>query len=285
MRNMKTCPNPKCKTTGIPDEAKFCPNCGTMLQKEEPAKRMIISECHLVPNFIKKGEQCRLVWKGDNVKNIIVNDQHYNATDDIFLSPSQSQPYNVIFIGDNTIISLNAEVKVETPYLFGERGQEKYLNGEPFCIQADARQLVRTSGSGMQGRYCFNGGINVSRYVKYFLSGDYPQITISIGSNGMLSEIKYEGTKRSGEGYTRPHITVFFAERVSESGLIIKKKNYTGIMYRSLTHICFGHQFISEQEWMKNYGNEFHTFCDQHLPLLKKIFGIDPIYENPFWRW
>lgn len=31
---MKTCPNPKCKTTGIPDEAKFCPKCGMWLSHE-----------------------------------------------------------------------------------------------------------------------------------------------------------------------------------------------------------------------------------------------------------
>ena len=31
---MKTCPNPKCKATGIPDEAKFCPNCGRLLSAE-----------------------------------------------------------------------------------------------------------------------------------------------------------------------------------------------------------------------------------------------------------
>lgn len=29
---MKTCPNPNCKTTGIPDDAKFCPVCGTELK-------------------------------------------------------------------------------------------------------------------------------------------------------------------------------------------------------------------------------------------------------------
>lgn len=28
------CPNPKCNTTGIPDDAKFCPNCGTLLINE-----------------------------------------------------------------------------------------------------------------------------------------------------------------------------------------------------------------------------------------------------------
>ena len=25
------CPNPQCKTTGIPEDAKFCPNCGALL--------------------------------------------------------------------------------------------------------------------------------------------------------------------------------------------------------------------------------------------------------------
>lgn len=25
------CPNPRCKTTGIPEDAKFCPNCGALL--------------------------------------------------------------------------------------------------------------------------------------------------------------------------------------------------------------------------------------------------------------
>ena len=28
---MKTCPNPKCKNTDIPDDARFCPACGTQL--------------------------------------------------------------------------------------------------------------------------------------------------------------------------------------------------------------------------------------------------------------
>lgn len=36
---MKTCPNPKCKTTSIPDDAKFCPNCGASLCLPKPAKR------------------------------------------------------------------------------------------------------------------------------------------------------------------------------------------------------------------------------------------------------
>ena len=37
---MKTCP--KCKTTGIPDDAKFCPVCGAkiILQKKDPQQLM-----------------------------------------------------------------------------------------------------------------------------------------------------------------------------------------------------------------------------------------------------
>lgn len=28
---MKTCPNQKCKASGLPDDAKFCPNCGEQI--------------------------------------------------------------------------------------------------------------------------------------------------------------------------------------------------------------------------------------------------------------
>lgn len=45
---MKTCPNPKCKATGIPDNAKFCPVCGQLIlslnqlrkQKENDRNRL-----------------------------------------------------------------------------------------------------------------------------------------------------------------------------------------------------------------------------------------------------
>lgn len=41
---MKTCPNPKCKTTGIPDEAKFCPNCGTPLNSTNRRNKFLYGE-------------------------------------------------------------------------------------------------------------------------------------------------------------------------------------------------------------------------------------------------
>ena len=35
---MKTCPNPQCNMSGIPDEAKFCPKCGMPLTTQSPSK-------------------------------------------------------------------------------------------------------------------------------------------------------------------------------------------------------------------------------------------------------
>lgn len=122
---MKTCPN--CKTTGIPDEAKFCPNCGTMLKAEEPAKRMTISECRLVPSIIKQGEQCRLVWKGENVSSIIVDDKPYQIYEDIILRPNQSHTYNIAFVDSGGYVNgkvireqLNVTVKSPNPVIVKE---------------------------------------------------------------------------------------------------------------------------------------------------------------------
>ena len=96
---MKTCPN--CKTTGFPDEAKFCPNCGTMLKREEPVKKMTISECRVVPNEIKQGESCRILWKGENVKAIHLDHFLYSVTHDLTFKPEQSRLYNIGFEGED----------------------------------------------------------------------------------------------------------------------------------------------------------------------------------------
>ena len=95
------CPNPNCNTKNLPDEARFCPECGTMLHKEEPAKKMTITECRLVPNLLKQGEQCKLQWKGTAVKTIVVDNIQYNAEREIYVTPTQSRTYYIGFIGEN----------------------------------------------------------------------------------------------------------------------------------------------------------------------------------------
>lgn len=156
---MKTCPNPKCKTTGIPDEAKFCPNCGTMLQKEEPAKRMTLSECCFVPNVIKKGEVCELRWRGTNVRSVVIDGVGYNTRNDIFLSPAQSREYDIQFVGeDGQSIKDKLYVTVRSPYLFEGKGQPSEIKGR---LIVDIRQCERTQGLGWDGKYEFQGGMPV----------------------------------------------------------------------------------------------------------------------------
>ena len=137
---MKICPNPSCIFTGIPDEAKFCPNCGTMLQKKEPIKRMTISECRLVPNVIKKGEQCRLVWKGENVSSIIIDDKPYQIYEEIILRPNQSHTYSIAFVDDKgyingKVIHEQLNVTVKSPYLFEGKGQPSEIKGRLIVVK------------------------------------------------------------------------------------------------------------------------------------------------------
>ena len=102
------CPNPNCNTKNLPDEARFCPECGTMLHREEPVKKMTITECRLVPNLLKQGEQCKLQWKGTAVKTIVVDNIQYSAEREIYVTPTQSRTYYIGFIGEigKTIIPL-----------------------------------------------------------------------------------------------------------------------------------------------------------------------------------
>lgn len=102
----------KCKTAGLPDEAQFCPNCGAPLTPAESTKRMTISECRLVPNTIKNGERCKLVWKGENVEFIEVNLIRYKANEEIVFTPSQSYTCNVSFHGGGKCISKQVHIVI-----------------------------------------------------------------------------------------------------------------------------------------------------------------------------
>lgn len=295
---MKTCPNPKCKTTGLPEEAIFCPNCGIALQTESD-KRMTVSECRFVPNVIKKGGQCNLIWKGKNVSSIIVEDKTYQKNEDIVLCPNQSHTYNIAFCDSSGYVNGNVirkqlNVTVETPLLFGDQGEKTVIGW-----RADARKLVRVSGIGMQGKFYFNGDTSDDRNITYYVSEGNRWMTISI-FEGRISSITYHSgidilkKTKFGDvrhGHYQPTMETMFFEQ--EAGLILKRK--TGIMYRYSTKFYLGYRLredgiwiepeLSEAEWLNLYGKDFYDYCDRYLPLLKKIFGIDPIYENPFWKW
>ena len=193
---MKTCPNPKCNMSGIPDNAKFCPNCGTSLCSSETGKRMTVSECRLVPSIIREGEQCQLVWKGENVKSIKILGMSFGAYDNISIRPSQSNIYNVDFFGKNeceNVIHEQVAVTVKSPFLFDGRGTESEYKG---YFKVDIRQCKRTSGLGWDGKYEFSPGLPVG-FSKFYALFDASQTIQVLIENGEISCIFFIS-----DGYT-----------------------------------------------------------------------------------
>lgn len=195
---MKTCPNPKCKTTGLPEEAKFCPNCGASLTPAESTKRMTISECRLVPNTLKQGELCKLVWKGENVDSIIVEGRIYKPNDDIVLSPIQSYIYKICFKGkDGKIITDQVGVTIQQPrisvsannqepnFLYGDKGRISSVKGH---LLVDIRQCKRKSGLGWDGKYEFTPGLPIG-FTGFYAMFDRDEDIQVLIDNGKLSSI------------------------------------------------------------------------------------------------
>lgn len=70
---MKTCPNPKCKATGFPDDAKFCPECGAQLRS---GKVVFVPEIKVTrPTLPLKGTRKQLIQRVYNHSaQFVVND-------------------------------------------------------------------------------------------------------------------------------------------------------------------------------------------------------------------
>ena len=66
---MKTCPNPKCKTTGIPDEAKFCPKCGYSFAVENSTKESHILRVYNALFYLGNKKIC-IFRNGKDVGNV-----------------------------------------------------------------------------------------------------------------------------------------------------------------------------------------------------------------------
>lgn len=239
---MKTCP--KCKTAGLPDEAKFCPNCGASLTPVESAKRMTISECRLVPNTIKNGDRCKLVWKGDNVDSITIEGRIYKPNDDIVLSPIQSYVYNVSFKGkDGKQIVDQVSVTIQQPrvsiaqddqeikFLYGDKGKISSLKGR---LLVDIRQCKRTSGLGWDGKYEFSPGLPIGFTGFYAIFDQSEDIQVLI-DNGTLSCIFFvygEYTVKGWRGEERE--TYYELEEGWFSSEYVPKYRYNTVTYIGL---------------------------------------------------
>lgn len=279
---MKTCP--KCNTIGIPDEAKFCPNCGTMLQKEDPVKKMTISECRFAPSIIKKGEPCRLLWKGENVSSIRVDDKPYQIYEDIILRPNQSHTYNIAFVdnrGDvnGKVIREQLNVTVKSPYLFDGKGQPSEIKGK---LIVDIRQCKRTNGLGWNGKYEFQGETPVG-YDGFYAMFDESQSIQILVEKGELNTIFlvwrdytfkfWRGEKR--EAYKKD-IGIIFSDYVTQYRY---KKVIFGAMYYNgeLLHSVKNHEVGKE-----NIGLLIDRLTDTYHKEVYNFFGIsiEQLLEN-----
>lgn len=106
---MKTCPNPKCKTTGLPEEAIFCPNCGRQLAAGE-WKTIDVSK---YPSLFKQEKVKRKIfylqnWANDGLSYSIdgVNQGQISRGNKVFIKIIKTATIRVSTISSSIIFRL-----------------------------------------------------------------------------------------------------------------------------------------------------------------------------------
>lgn len=281
----------KCKTAGLPDEAQFCPICGASICPQEPVKRMTISECRLVPNVIKKGEKCRLFWKGENVKYIEIDNQRYGANDDIMLTPTQSHTYRISFGGEGNSISDEAHVTVKSQYIYGDEG--KLMKDGYFKI--DLRQV--------EGKVVCNlvNNIRCTNYRWSVITGEHPvkayvaedeKFEVVFDKTGLVTEINfYPGgkfkTDDTEEAYSSiMHIPFGDIKRIKE-GWWKNEEYYEWVQFRA-QYAQYGIENMTAEQWWKEHDLECLRYLNQYQDVITKHLDADivqqKIWEKGEWR-
>ena len=105
------CPNPNCNTKNLPDDARYCPNCGTELLL--PA--MVVKSCKVTPKSVQLGEECKIQWQGEYVKHVVIDKKTYTQKS-ITIQPKHSQTISVQFVGiDESTVTKEIKVSVIVP--------------------------------------------------------------------------------------------------------------------------------------------------------------------------
>lgn len=105
------CPNPNCNTKNLPDDARYCPNCGAELLL--PA--MVVKSCKVTPKSVQLGEECKIQWQGEYVKHVVIDKKTYTQKS-ITIQPKHSQTISVQFVGiDESTVTKEIKVSVIVP--------------------------------------------------------------------------------------------------------------------------------------------------------------------------
>ena len=108
---MTNCPNPNCNTKNLPDDARFCPNCGT----EILPPIMVVKSCKVTPKSVKLGDECKIQWQGDFVQHVVIEGVKYTQKS-ISLQPKHSQTLAVSFVGlDGSTLTKEINISVVVP--------------------------------------------------------------------------------------------------------------------------------------------------------------------------
>lgn len=136
------CPNPNCNTKNLPNEARFCPNCGT----EILPPIMVVKSCKVTPESVKLGDECKIQWQGDFVQHVVIEGVKYTQKS-ISLQPKHSQTLAVTFVGlDGSTLTKEVNISVVVPQPDIQITAPEYANpNDKVLINWDAKYVDKVT--------------------------------------------------------------------------------------------------------------------------------------------
>lgn len=126
----------------MPDDARFCPNCGT----EILPPIMVVKSCKVTPKSVKLGDECKIQWQGDFVQHIVIEGVKYTQKS-IALQPKHSQTLAVTFVGlDGSTLTKEVNISVVVPQPDIQITAPEYANpNDKVLINWDAKYVDKVT--------------------------------------------------------------------------------------------------------------------------------------------
>lgn len=112
MHKMKTCPNPKCKTKGIPDDAQFCPVCGCEL-KEKSKPQLVDAELTAAKTTIRKFRATTISWAAKGAKTVKLDGELLPCPGTKQVFPRGTKKYVVEFLDEKEEVIGSKSITIE----------------------------------------------------------------------------------------------------------------------------------------------------------------------------